>query len=89
LEPRRVWSVRHAAFTRNSAEAFWGDDFNYKLNARTSFVEKPSACSTIFRHGEYRINADIGATTQLTKWLNWNVSLSDRFEQPGPVPQEE
>jgi hypothetical protein len=67
------------AFTRNSAEAFWGDDFNYKLSARTSFVETFRMFDNLSDTGEYRINADIGATTQLTKWLNWNVSLSDRY----------
>jgi Protein of unknown function, DUF481 len=68
-----------AAFTRNSAEAFWGDDFNYKLNARTSFVETFRMFDNLSDTGEYRMNADVGATTQLTKWLNWNVSLSDRY----------
>jgi hypothetical protein len=68
-----------AAFTRNSAEAFWGDDFNYKLSARTSFVETFRMFNDLSDTGEYRVNADVGATTQLTKWLNWNVSLSDRY----------
>jgi hypothetical protein len=67
------------AFTRNSAEAFWGDDFNYKLSARTSFVQTFRMFDNLSDTGEYRVNADIGATTQLTKWLNWNVSLSDRY----------
>jgi putative salt-induced outer membrane protein len=29
--------------------------------------------------GEYRMNFDAGATTALTKWLNWTISLSDRY----------
>ena len=68
-----------AAFTRNSAEAFWGDDFNYKLSARTSFVETFRMFDNLSDTGQYRMNADMGATTQLTKWLNWNISLSDRY----------
>ena len=68
-----------AAFTRNSAEAFWGDDFNYKVSARTSFVETFRMFDNLSDTGEYRMNADAGATTQLTKWLTWNVSLSDRY----------
>jgi hypothetical protein len=74
-----------AAFTRNSAEAFWGDDFNYKLSARTSFVETFRMFDNLSDTGQYRLNADAGATTQLTKWLNWNVSLSDRYLS-NPVP---
>jgi len=67
------------AFTRNSAEAFWGDDFNYKLTGHTSFVQTFRMFNNLSDTGEYRVNADVGATTQLTKWLNWNVSLSDRY----------
>lgn len=74
-----------AAFTRNSAEAYWGDDFNYKLSARTSFVETFRMFNNLSYTGQYRMNADVGATTQLTKWLNWNVSLSDRYLSD-PVP---
>jgi Protein of unknown function, DUF481 len=74
-----------AAFTRNSAEAFWGDDFNYKLSARTSFVETFRMFDNLSDTGQYRMNADVGATTQLTKWLNWNFSLSDRYlSNPAP-----
>lgn len=68
-----------AAFTRNSAEAFWGDDFNYKLSARTSVVETFRMFNDLSDTGQYRMNGDVGMTTQLTKWLNWNVSLSDRY----------
>ena len=74
-----------AAFTRNSAEAFWGDDFNYKVSARTSFVETFRMFDNLSDIGPYRMNADVRATTQLTKWLNWNVSLSDRYLSD-PVP---
>jgi hypothetical protein len=28
--------------------------------------------------GSYRVNFDIGASTKLSKRLNWNVSVSDR-----------
>jgi hypothetical protein len=74
-----------AAFTRNSAEVFWGDDFNFKVSARTSFIETFRMFDNLSYTGQYRMNADIGATTQLTKWLNWNVSLSDRYLSD-PVP---
>jgi Protein of unknown function, DUF481 len=54
-----------AAFTRNSAEAFWGDDFNYKLSARTSFVETFRMFDNLSHTGQYRMNADMGATNQM------------------------
>lgn len=68
-----------AAFTRNSAEAYWGDDFSYKLGARTSLVQGFRMFNNLSNGGQYRMNFDVGATTQLTKWLNWNIALSDRY----------
>jgi len=68
-----------AAFTRNSAEGYWGNDFNYKLNSRTTLVQGFRMFNNLTNTGEYRVNFDIGAVTQLTKWLTWNLSLSDRY----------
>ena len=64
---------------------FWGDDFNYKLSARTSFIETFRMFNNLSDTGQYRMNADVGAATQLTKWLTWNISLSDRYLS-NPVP---
>jgi putative salt-induced outer membrane protein YdiY len=68
-----------AAFTRHSAEAYWGDDLNYKLNSRTTLVQAFRMFNNLSNVGPYRINFDIGARTQLTKWLTWNIALSDRY----------
>ncbi|MGJ5816116.1 DUF481 domain-containing protein [Paludibaculum fermentans] len=74
-----------AAFTRNSAEAYWGDDLAYKLSARTSLVQSFRMFNNLSTTGQYRMNFDVGATTALTKWLTWNVSVSDRYLS-NPVP---
>lgn len=66
-------------FTRNSAEAYWGNDFNYKLNSRTTLVQGFRMFNNLTNGGEYRVNFDVGATTHLMKWLTWNVSVSDRY----------
>lgn len=72
-------------FTRNSAEAYWGDDFNYKLNTRTTLIQTFRMFNNMTNTGEYRINFDIGATTALVKWLTWNIALSDRYlSNPAP-----
>ena len=67
------------SFARDSAEAYWGNDFGYKLNTRTDLVQSFRMFNNLSNSGEYRINFDIGARTQLTEWLDWNVSLSDRY----------
>jgi hypothetical protein len=72
-------------FIRKSAEAYWGDDFNYKLGPRTSLVEGFRMFNDLTNAGEYRVNFDLNVVTGLTKWLNWNVSLSDRnLSAPAP-----
>ena len=66
-------------FVRNGAEAYWGDDFTYKLNGRTSLVKSFRMFNNVTEHNRWRMNADLAATTQLTKWLTWTLSLSDRY----------
>jgi hypothetical protein len=29
--------------------------------------------------GEYRINFDLGTVTNLNKWLDWQLTISDRY----------
>lgn len=67
------------AFTRNGADAYWGDDFNYKVGTRTSMFQSFRMFNNLQNGDRYRINFDVGATTQVTKWLTWNLSLSNRF----------
>jgi putative salt-induced outer membrane protein YdiY len=74
-----------APFTRNSAEAYWGNDFNYKLNTRPTVVQSFRMFNNLSNTGEYRVNFDAGATTVLFKWLTWNIALSDRYlTNPAP-----
>ena len=71
--------------TRNAAEAYWGDDFSYKLNSATSLVQNFRMFNNLSDTGNYRINFDVSATTRLTKWITWNVSLSNRYlSNPAP-----
>ena len=78
-----------AKFTRNSAEAYGGDDFNYKLSGRTNFTQSYRMFNNLSQTGNYRQNFDIGATTQVTKWLSWSLAFSDRFlSNPAPRRQK-
>jgi putative salt-induced outer membrane protein len=74
-----------AAFTRRSAQGYWGDDFSYKLSARTSLTQAFRMFNNLTDSGNYRTNFDFGATTQLVRWLSWNIDLSDRYlSNPAP-----
>jgi putative salt-induced outer membrane protein YdiY len=66
-------------FSRNAAEGYWGNEFSFKLNGTTSLYQNFRMFNNLTNTGEYRVNADIGVNTRLTKWLNWNVALSNRY----------
>ena len=80
-----VPSPTHTTLLRNSAEFYWGDNFTYKLNSRTSITQSYRMFNNLTNTGAYRQNFDFTATTQVTKWLTWNIGLSDRFLS-NPVP---
>jgi putative salt-induced outer membrane protein YdiY len=72
-------------FTRNAAEAYWGDDFSYKLTDRTNLNQSFRMFNNLTDTGEYRMNFDVGAITQVFKWLTWNITFSDRYlSNPAP-----
>jgi len=71
--------------TRNSAELYWGDGYSLKLSAATSLVQSFRMFNDLTNTGSYRVNFDVGASTKISKWLNWNLALSDRYlNHPAP-----
>ena len=71
--------------SQNSAEIYWGDEYSLKLSAVTSLVQTFRMFNNLTTTGSYRMNFDIGASTKIAKWLNWNVSVSDRYvNRPAP-----
>jgi len=74
-----------AKFTRNAAEFYWGNDLEHHIGSRTSFTEKFRMFNDLSGDNGYRMNFDLGATTQVAKWLTWNLSFSDRYlSNPAP-----
>ena len=65
--------------TRNAAEAFFGDDWSYKLSAISSLNQSFRVFPNLSSAGDYRMNFDLGAITRFKKWLSWQVTVSDRF----------
>jgi hypothetical protein len=71
--------------TRNSGELFWGDEYSLKVSGATSLVQSFRMFDDMTNTGTYRVNFDMGASTKLSKWLTWNVSLNDRYlNNPAP-----
>jgi putative salt-induced outer membrane protein YdiY len=65
--------------TRDSGEAYWGDEFTYRLNSLTSMRQAFRMFHNLKDSGIYRINFDLGATTALRNWLGWQISAGSRF----------
>lgn len=72
-------------FTRDSGEAYWGDDFDYKLVQRSALKQSFRMFNNLTNTGEYRVNFDLGTETRIMKWLSWHVTASDRYlTNPSP-----
>jgi hypothetical protein len=79
----------HAKFstplTTNAAEVYWGDGFTYKLSAATQIVQSFRMFNDLTDTGNFRINGDLSAATRVTKWMNWTLTVSDRYlHHPAP-----
>lgn len=71
--------------TKDSAEAFWGDEYTLKLSGASSLIQSFRMFDDLRYTGTYRINFDGSLSSRLKKWMTWNVTLSDRYLSK-PVP---
>jgi hypothetical protein len=67
------------AFSRTAAEAYWGDDFSYKINGSTSITQSARMFNNLTLTGDYRANFDLAANTKISKWLVWNLAFGDHY----------
>jgi hypothetical protein len=65
--------------TTSFAEFVVGDDYSLKINGNTSLVQSMRFFDSLSDTSAYRANFDLGANTKISKWLTWNVTLSDRY----------
>lgn len=71
--------------TRRSAELVFGEELTYKILESTSISEKLSIYPNLSETGEYRVQFDSTLSTELSSWLAWHFTLSDRFLS-NPIP---
>jgi putative salt-induced outer membrane protein len=64
---------------RNSVEAYFGDDWTFKLSGITALNQSFRIFPNLTNSGEYRMNFELGAVTTLKKWLSWQLTASDRY----------
>ncbi len=64
---------------RTSAEVLLGEELSRQISDRTALSQRLVFYPNLSETGEYRLNFDISAITQINSWLNWHVSFSDRY----------
>jgi putative salt-induced outer membrane protein len=72
--------------TQKTGEAMVGESFVKTFGPKTKFAEEFDFFPNISNTGEYRFTFNMGDTTKINNWLNWQVTFSDlytSFPPPG------
>ncbi len=70
---------------RNSGEILAGQDLTLRLSSRMLFKERFQYFPNMTETGEYRLTFDSTLSTKITSWMNWNVTVSDRYLSNPPL----
>jgi len=73
---------------RSSGEVLLGEEFSRRIWGVTTLRQKLAVYPNLTETGAYRINFDVSAVTNLSRWLAWQLTLSDRFLS-NPIPGRE
>ncbi len=65
--------------TRNSGELLVGEELTFKLSDRVSIQQRFQLFPNMSNTGEYRITFDSAVITKMSKWLTWDIIVSDRY----------
>lgn len=67
------------AVTQRNATALLGEEFNTKLNGRTTLGEDFTLYPGIGGAGGYRFVFNSTASTKINRWLGWQVTFGDNY----------
>jgi len=70
---------------RNSGELLVSEESSHQLTSAVQVSQRLSMLPNLTSRGEYRLSFDGGASFKLTRLLNWNVTLTDRYLS-NPLP---
>ena len=65
--------------TRNLLTLTLGDEFSYKLSARTTIVQNLYYLPSLNDTSNYRITGNFGIATKLNGWMTGNLLFNDRY----------
>ena len=64
---------------RSSGEVLVGEDLSAKLSNRVTVAERFTLFPNLSETGKFRAAFDSSLVTKLSRWLDWHVTLSDRY----------
>lgn len=70
---------------RTSTELILGNELNHKIASNMVLTERLVFYPNVSNTGNYRLNFDTGLSTNINKWMAWNVGFSNRYLS-NPVP---
>lgn len=62
-----------------------GEDFAKKIGSTSALTEDFTFYPDLSNTSQYRFAADAGWTTQIKKWIGWQVTFSDRYISNPPI----
>ena len=74
------------SFQRNLPGLTFGEVFMHKFRSLTTLNETASIYPDLDDLSQYRASFDANAVTKISKWLGWQISVSDRYVTNPPIP---
>lgn len=72
-------AVVRTTLSRQVGEWLVGHDFTHQLSDNVNLTEGLALYSAIGDSQDYRVSFDLALSAQLNSWLQWNVTLADRY----------
>jgi putative salt-induced outer membrane protein YdiY len=72
-------AVVRASLTRTVEEWTAGVDAWHAFNSAVSLTQRVAWFAATDQLSDYRVSFDLSLNTQLTRWLQWNLNVSDRY----------
>ena len=74
-----------SASDRKTGELLVGEEVSRKFSERSELIQRLAVFPNLSDPGSLRMSFDLSTTTKLNHWLEWHVSMSDRWLS-SPVP---
>ena len=72
-------SVVRTSLTRTVGEFLFGQDLTHQLSNTISVTEGLTYFTAVTDWQDYRVSFDLSLSAQLNSWLQWNLTIADRY----------